>query len=127
MQLTIGIISGALFRSWDTDDIDEEKWVVADPMLKDFNILEVDPEKVRNKVQKKSVYLDEFNMEVPVEKKKMNLEKKRRRMRCWATILAHMSGFAAINAGGSLQHLPVFATSPWMACIPILIVTGLIG
>merc|ERR1719343_1298339 len=103
MQLTIGIISGALFRKWDTDDIEEEKWVVADPMLKDFNVLIVDSKQVRNKVAKKSVYIDEFNMEVPVEKKKMNLEKKKRRMKCWATILAHMSGFAAINAGGRLQ------------------------
>jgi hypothetical protein len=109
MQLTIGIISGALFRSWDTDDIDEEKWVVADPMLKDFNVLEVHPDRVRNKVQNKSVYVDDYQMEVPVEKKKMNLEKKKRRMKCWATILAHMSGFAAINAGGSLQQMHLFS------------------
>jgi len=32
-----------------------------------------------------------------------------------------MTGFAAINAGGTMQHLEVFTSSPLMALIPVLI------
>merc|ERR1719343_1099571 len=46
-------------------------------------------------------------MEVMVQKKKINLDRRLRRMKCWATLFAHMAGFSAINAGGVLQILLV--------------------
>jgi len=60
-------------------------------------------------------------MEVPVEKKKPNLEIRQRRMKCWGTLFAHMSGFAAINAGGTMQHLEIFSNSWYMSLVPVVL------
>jgi hypothetical protein len=106
MQILIGFISGTINREADTDDLDESKWVVNDPMLQDYDS-EVPESSVRNRSGLKSVYLDEFGMEVMVQKKKINLDRRLRRMKCWATLFAHMAGFSAINAGGVLQILLV--------------------
>jgi len=43
-------------------------------------------------------------------------------MRCWATLLAHMCGFAAINAGASMQQLSLFRTSVLRSLLPVGIV-----
>merc|ERR1719174_363793 len=60
-------------------------------------------------------------IEIPVEKKKSKLEQRHRRMKCWGTLLAHMTGFSAINAGGTMQHLEFFAKSPCMSLIPLFL------
>eukprot|EP00928_Gymnodinium_smaydae_P071663 TRINITY_DN55199_c0_g1_i1.p1 TRINITY_DN55199_c0_g1~~TRINITY_DN55199_c0_g1_i1.p1 ORF type:complete len:585 (-),score=144.49 TRINITY_DN55199_c0_g1_i1:105-1859(-) len=42
-----------------------------------------------------------------VDEKRMELD-----MKCWAVLLAHMTGFAAINFWGEVQHLAAFAWCP---------------
>jgi len=40
-------------------------------------------------------------------------------MKCWAVLFAHIAGFSAINAWGSLQHLEFFSSSPWRAALVV--------
>lgn len=128
MQLVIGSISGVLPMLAEKEEpghggFDEEKWTIADGLRSDYcAVLDKDQaEYVRNKNGKKSVWIDEFGVEVPVAKQKHKLEIARRRMRCWAMLLAHMSGFAAINSGAQLQEVEVFSATPLMAVLPGII------
>jgi len=45
-------------------------------------------------------------------------------MKCWAVLLAHTTGFAAIHAGGELQHLEIFAATPFRAFMVLLVQWG---
>lgn len=42
-------------------------------------------------------------------------------MKCWGTLFAHMSGFAAINAGGTMQHLEFFGSKWYLSLAPLFI------
>mmetsp|Transcript_34652 Transcript_34652/g.79820 ORF Transcript_34652/g.79820 Transcript_34652/m.79820 type:complete len:697 (-) Transcript_34652:133-2223(-) len=131
MQFVIGGISGVFpsLRSSDmTGKFGDKKWIVADGLRCDYmRALDVDEEKyVRNKTATKSVWIDQYGVEVPVSFEFYEKQTAQRRMRCWAMLLAHMSGFAAINAGGQLQEMEVFRASPWMEIIPAIVVTSLL-
>jgi len=127
MQVSIGYISGLL---WPPDNLDlsKECWTIADGLRADF-ARELDPEEVKkvraenrgDTTAKKSVWVDQFEIEVAVVKQKVDLNTRKRRMRCWALLLAHMSGFAAICAGANLQNISVFRTSPLMTLIPVIV------
>jgi hypothetical protein len=111
--------------SGDTHNLDVEAWVFADSLRSDFEEPVPTDANVRNKTGVKSVYQDrdlaKYSGEIPVEKRKLNLKRRERRMKCWSTLLAHMCGFAAINAGNTMAHLEVFASSPMMTLIPLVI------
>jgi len=69
--------------------------------------------------------MDKFVMEVPVQKLKVEFNQRDRRMKCYARLLAHMAGFAAINAGSTMQQLKVF--HHWaLLLLPIVIVQAII-
>jgi len=46
-------------------------------------------------------------------------------VKCWAQLLAHLTGFASINAWGSLQQLPYFRESP--AKTMLILPAGMVG
>lgn len=123
LQLTIALASGTIGEG-KTHSLHDEEWVMADALRADFgkpvcNADGVyDETLVRNRKGVKSV-MEFHGLEIPVEKKKTNLEDRKRRMKCWGTLIAHMSAFAAINAGGTMQHLEVFASSPIMTFLPL--------
>jgi len=124
MQVTVAYISGAIFETQPVD-LDKEEWVINDALRKDNGNV-VDEGQVRNASAKRSVILDWYGMEVAVAKIKRELEVRNRRMKCYARLLAHMAGFAAINAGATLQQLEFFRESPVMAALPIVITQGLL-
>merc|ERR1719399_1178363 len=48
-------------------------------------------------------------------------------LKCWGVLLAHMSGFASINAWGSVQQTAFFSSSPWKSflVVPLGYITNL--
>ncbi|CAE8621858.1 unnamed protein product [Polarella glacialis] len=128
MQLVIGNIAGMIGEGGGTESLDESRWTIADGLRADFG-RELDPvevEQVRNKTGIRSVWIDSYAVEVPVMKIKVELQGRKRRMRCWGMLLAHMSGFAAISAGGELQHTELFSSSPYMTLIPVVITQAVV-
>lgn len=61
-------------------------------------------------------------------KEKVELGKRERWMKCYARLFAHMAGFAAINAGATMQQLSVFHPENLkiMTAIPIIITQAVI-
>ncbi|CAJ1378470.1 unnamed protein product [Effrenium voratum] len=127
MQVLIGSISGIFFVElmWGSKepDFDREDWLIADGLRADYCNALTDEEvkHIRNPAAMKSVWIDTYGVEVPVSKTKDDLQLAKRRMRCWAMLLAHMSGFAAINSGAQLQELEVFRTNAFMAITPAFV------
>jgi MFS family permease len=104
--------------------LDEENWVINDPLTKDHGSKLADESMVRNPTGKKSNFFDEWGMEVPVQKMKVEFNQRERRMKCWARLLAHMAGFAAMNAGATMQQLKIFRPldAKWRSVIPVIII-----
>eukprot|EP00931_Biecheleriopsis_adriatica_P087052 TRINITY_DN61574_c0_g1_i1.p1 TRINITY_DN61574_c0_g1~~TRINITY_DN61574_c0_g1_i1.p1 ORF type:complete len:600 (-),score=112.15 TRINITY_DN61574_c0_g1_i1:113-1870(-) len=119
LQLAVKIVSGAYCDCCCPVDLEAAVWVVADNLRADFGD-GVPEEWVRNRTGNRSVAVID-NVEVFVEKRHLNMEKTKRRLKAWAMMMAHLCGFAAIEAGGSLQHLEVFARSPLMALVAAVI------
>jgi len=112
---------------WEKDGsaLDVETWVVADAMLVKYGE-GVPEDKVRAVIRndhesRKSVYTDEYGLEVAVVKKHVEYETRKRRNACWATLIAHMAGFASIGAGGSMQQSEFFNRGPVVCFIPVLV------
>merc|ERR1712032_116088 len=128
LQFTISYVSGAICEGAEgKEKIERQYWVINDAMRFDYES-KVDESLVRNKdpnATKSTIRYE--GVDVPVAKRQMEYERRLRRMKCWATLFAHTSGFAAIHAGASLQELEVFKSSPAMAFIPVVINTAIIG
>merc|ERR1719401_2492360 len=67
----------------------------------------------------KTWIVDGVTVPMPVEEQIDQIE---RRMKCWATLFAHMSAFASINFGGIMQQGTYFERHPGMTflVIPIM-------
>jgi heme/copper-type cytochrome/quinol oxidase subunit 2 len=123
MQFSIAFISGAICEGHE-HGLDEEVWVYNDPLSR-LNGREIEKEsygKVRRPEARRSVVVNDIGMEVPVHKTKLKLEERVQMMKCYARLLAHMAGFAAINAGGTMQQLPWFRVNAWRSLIPTIII-----
>lgn len=132
LQYRIAAISGALDESMGNSpsvNLDQEYWVISDPLRIDHGTrvskeLVVDPTFNRGsagRTPRRSVIVDQDGMEVTVQLMKPELEERNRRMKSSARLLAHMAGFAAINAGGTMQQLKFFSRTPLLALIPVVI------
>lgn len=63
-------------------------------------------------------------MSVPFNREDTESRVKREKMlmlKCWSTLLAHTTGFAAIHAGGALQHLDIFSDKPLYAMMSVIL------
>ncbi|CAE7592724.1 aspA, partial [Symbiodinium pilosum] len=96
-----------------------EAWVVADSLRADHGD-EVEEKKVRTKTGMRSVAWIE-GVEVFVEKRRLNYERNLMNVKAWAQLLAHLSGFAALEAGGALQHTEWFRETPFRAFLAVVI------
>lgn len=117
LSLTLASVSGANFEGG-TVDLSQEVWIVADTMRDDYDT-QIAEENVRQPIGKKSVAMI-GGLEVFVRKGKLLRERREQKMRCWATLLAHMTGFAAISLGTHMQHFPVFTMNPFMTVVVVL-------
>ncbi|CAK9114006.1 unnamed protein product [Durusdinium trenchii] len=119
LQLEAKLASGAYCDCCCPTDLSEETWVVADAIRADHGY-EVDESQVRTKTGHRSIAWIE-GVEVFVEKRKLNLETTTMNLSAWTQLLAHFCGFAAIEAGGALQHMDWFVEGPTTAFIAVII------
>ncbi|CAE8624224.1 unnamed protein product, partial [Polarella glacialis] len=124
LQLTVGYESGMIGSdSYVQINLDEDHWTIADAMRADHGrqLTPSEEDRVRNKSGTRSNMIDLYGNEVPVMKRKLVLEQRTRRIKCFALLLAHMTAFAAIRAGSTLQHTTLFSSSPFMAFLPVIL------
>mmetsp|Transcript_141550 Transcript_141550/g.452520 ORF Transcript_141550/g.452520 Transcript_141550/m.452520 type:complete len:513 (+) Transcript_141550:2502-4040(+) len=127
MFAMVGYVTGV----WEENvDLAKMEWVYADAMLCNFEEVVPEPEQNVRAVKKgvmdatKSVAVDkEYGLEIAVVKKAVEYDKRWRQNKAWSTLLAHMGGFAAISAGGAMQHLETFKSNPLLAFLPVVITT----
>jgi len=118
LQISIAVISGANCEGAGVK-IDKEGWLIADTMRADYGE-EVPEREVRNLIGEKSVAVMD-GVEVFVRRTKVIKEERQSKMACWATLLAHLTGFAAIQVGGTLQHMEGFRDNFFMLLLAAVI------
>lgn len=122
LQLEAKLMSGAYCQYCECccpRDLEEETWVVADAMRADHGN-PVEEHQVRTRTGHRSIAFIE-GVEVFVEKRKLAMERSMMNLSAWSQLLAHFCGFAAIEAGGALQHMEWFASGPTTAFIAVVI------
>jgi len=61
---------------------------------------------------------------LPFLEQEQDKDRREVNLKCWSVLLAHLTGFASINAWGTVQHLPYFSSSPGRSflSVPIALV-----
>lgn len=91
-------------------ELDQDHWVVEDS-LRSSHQEEVPPGSIATKQWGLGICMGSDGYPVFARKRKLLREKLDRRLRCWATIMAHTTGFASISAGVALQHYGWFGSN----------------
>jgi hypothetical protein len=127
LQITVGMSSGAFEGEQVEEQMKQMTWVINDSMRVDYEY-EIAEKEVRDTRRTKSTAIKD-GVRVPVMKIRLEFERRKRRMKMYGTLLAHMAGFAGIHAGGTAQHLDFFKRSPALVMVPVLLnilFTGLV-
>jgi len=119
LQLEAKLASGAYCGACCPQNLEEETWVVADAMRADHGEA-IQEHKVRTKTGHRSIAVLE-GVEVFVEKRRLGFERTSMNLFAWSHLLAHFCGFAAIEAGGALQHMDWFESGPTTAFIAVVV------
>lgn len=98
---------------------EEKVWVIADFNKKSYGQI-VPTKEVRPSCDVKSIAFYE-GREVFVKKVRLERELQLQRIKSYVAFLAHVAAFAAILAGGTLQHLVAFGQFPPTALVPVLL------
>eukprot|EP00931_Biecheleriopsis_adriatica_P106276 TRINITY_DN80759_c0_g1_i1.p1 TRINITY_DN80759_c0_g1~~TRINITY_DN80759_c0_g1_i1.p1 ORF type:complete len:601 (+),score=139.03 TRINITY_DN80759_c0_g1_i1:31-1833(+) len=123
LQLMVAYWSNNMCKTKDSDI--KRQWVIADGMRGDHGM----PVPAGSVCQvqggggTRSIAVID-HVEVFVASKAISKEARERRTKCWATLFAHLAGFAMISAGGDLQHAPCFVGSPAMSWVAVAISAG---
>lgn len=128
LQVIIMWLSGANCEGPDgQEQMDKEVWCCADNLRANF-MEEVEERFVREKdaIGKKSVAAipgenDAPDKEMFVEKTLKYRTEREQRVKAWATLFEHMTGFAAINMGGYLMNLEWFRQNPGTALLAAVV------
>eukprot|EP00931_Biecheleriopsis_adriatica_P091319 TRINITY_DN65205_c0_g1_i1.p1 TRINITY_DN65205_c0_g1~~TRINITY_DN65205_c0_g1_i1.p1 ORF type:complete len:557 (-),score=99.66 TRINITY_DN65205_c0_g1_i1:31-1461(-) len=122
LQMVVAYEAGMIFENGYVT-LDESKWTIGEGMRADYGRELTDAEElmVRSNQGKRSHLIDKYGNEIPVIKRNLALEQRQRRMKCFAGLLAHMTAFATIDAGGVLQHTEAFSQSPLTSLFPVCV------
>eukprot|EP00404_Azadinium_spinosum_P045697 CAMPEP_0180820580 /NCGR_PEP_ID=MMETSP1038_2-20121128/70362_1 /TAXON_ID=632150 /ORGANISM="Azadinium spinosum, Strain 3D9" /LENGTH=627 /DNA_ID=CAMNT_0022862683 /DNA_START=83 /DNA_END=1968 /DNA_ORIENTATION=- len=110
-------------RGWsqqDATDLEESFWVIADTIRADCGERVQEDQITQRSATKKNVASIEGS-EVFVRRLAVARTDRLRSVKCWSSLFAFMTGFAAINAGGVLQQHDFFASSPMAALVPVFL------
>mmetsp|Transcript_50890 Transcript_50890/g.110138 ORF Transcript_50890/g.110138 Transcript_50890/m.110138 type:complete len:681 (+) Transcript_50890:196-2238(+) len=126
MLAAVGLNTGV----WtDNLDLGVKQWVWADAMFNNFEKAvekDVEVRAVTDKnfdATRSTAYSKQHKMDLTVEYKRLDYDMRFRKNKAWSTLLAHMGGFAAIAAGGSMQQRAPFRNNPWLCFVPVIVTT----
>jgi hypothetical protein len=125
LNMIVALIANEIWPFPRDGSLMQEEWLVADPLRADYGTRVPqgkEPGNFRSKESKSVVTFDD-GAEVFVERALWARQRVERWLTCWATLLAHMTGFAAINSGGALQHMHAFSGSPALAVLAVVLNT----
>lgn len=130
IQATTGIISGAMLEN-EFYHLGEEKWVIADTTHPAYGARIQDHQlrshelNDRDHINKSVAYIE--GCEVFVTKLTDEKDNRIVRMECYVSLLTYIAGFAAINAGATLQQHEYFRERVPMAILPIVCAQAFLG
>jgi len=104
----------------------EDTWVAADATYSNScrNVIVLDHQ-IRRYSGRRSVARVR-GKEIFVERRNLMMEDRLYRLRCYPTLLAHLCGFAAIDAGIALQRISPFMQSPLWSAVAVVAAQALL-
>eukprot|EP00930_Biecheleria_cincta_P056020 TRINITY_DN4222_c0_g1_i2.p1 TRINITY_DN4222_c0_g1~~TRINITY_DN4222_c0_g1_i2.p1 ORF type:complete len:480 (-),score=83.82 TRINITY_DN4222_c0_g1_i2:54-1493(-) len=120
LQLATAFASGMLCCGVASEELEHEEWVVENG-LRATHETPLPENQIRMRGWGLAIAMGEDGYPVFAKKRCLAKERIDRRMRCWATLISHTAGFAAISAGVMLQHLGPFEDNWGMGLLATLL------